>query len=458
MKRRNLYLIALIITISCSPASNPKELFMKRFKKGIIIDKVECKSTNDQSYCLYMPTSYDINKALPVIYAFDPHGDGHIPVALLKNIAEKLQYIVIGSNNIRNGLSPDNLNYSLEQLLNDTKVKIAIDTTRIYLAGFSGGARVACSLAQSLPGVKGVIACSAGFQPGNTAPQFPFIGISSLGDMNYLEMKKLDESLRKLNANAQLILFDGKHEWPPETALNEALTILDLNAMKDNSVKPDKNRIAEVLNTNLQKVKQLKDNNHPDSLVKAYYLLKRSITVLDKLADVSKLKTLFTELEQKPDLLQYFKEQSAMEIFESKKQEEFMTAFENKKDEWWNVELKKLDIDSKDTHSLKSNTAKRLKGFISLSCYSYSNRALKTQNWKYAGLFTRIYQKVDPENPDSYYALACYYANTNQKEMAIVDLQNAIKYGFSNFNKLRNDPLLNPLHGMPEFDKISNHQ
>ncbi|MFZ4740077.1 MAG: TPR end-of-group domain-containing protein [Bacteroidales bacterium] len=453
MKKQYLFIIGLIIIISCSSKPNPKELFLKRFKKGSIIDKVECKSTGDQSYCLYMPSAYDINKTFPVIYAFDPHGDGRIPVELLKDIAEKLHYVVIGSNNVRNGLSTDDINYSVSQLLFDTKTKLAIDTTRIYLVGFSGGARIASSLAQSLQGVKGVIACSAGFET-TSAPSYPFIGISSTGDMNYLEMKKLNASLQKLNANTQLILFDGKHEWPPKAVMEEAVSILELNAMKANIIPQNKNIIDEFQNVNTEKANKLIACNNIDSLLKAYNILSRNITVMDKLTDISKQKTMVTSIAQKPELLKYFKDEAILEAYENQKQQEFVAAFENKQDAWWNTELKKLDNDSKDQNILKSNTAKRLKGYISLSCYSYSYRALQNQDWKYASLFTHIYQKVDPENPDCYYALACLYANTNQKEQAIASLQTAIKFGFSNKNKLQNDVLLNPLHDMPEFEKI----
>jgi hypothetical protein len=274
--------------------------------------------------------------------------------------------------------------------------------------------------------------------------------------MNYLEMKKLDASLQRLNANSQLILFDGKHEWPPKEILEEAVTMLELNAMKDQSIPQDKSIIDEFMNSHLRKATSLLNTHQIDSSIKAYNILKRTITVLDKLTDITKPKDILKIITPKPDILQYLKEEAVLESYESQKQEEFMAAFEKKQDDWWNAELKKLDKDSKDQNNLKRNMARRLKGYISLSCYSYSNRALQSQNWKYAALFTHIYLKVDPENPDAYYASACLYANTNQKDKAIESLQTAIQSGFSNKNKLQTDPLLNPLHGMPAFEKMTN--
>ena len=103
---------------------------------------------------------------------------------------------------------------------------------------------------------------------------------------------------------------------------------------------------------------------------------------------------------------------------------------------------------------MQSDLAKRLSGYISLSCYSYSFRALGSQNWKLAETFTSVYRKVDPENPDAYYATACLYANTNKKDDAVNMLRQAIKCGFSNKGKLQSDPMLNQLHGIPDFENL----
>ncbi len=124
MNRLVVLLSSILIVNSCKQTENPKEQFVKWAQRGVIIDKVFCKSEPNQSYCLYLPTSYDVNKSHPVIYAFDPHGNGHIPVALMKNSAEKLGYIVVGSNNSRNGLGIDEINSIVNNLLADTQQKI----------------------------------------------------------------------------------------------------------------------------------------------------------------------------------------------------------------------------------------------------------------------------------------------------------------------------------------------
>ena len=83
------------------------------------------------------------------------------------------------------------------------------------------------------------------------------------------------------------------------------------------------------------------------------------------------------------------------------------------------------------------------------------NGALHYHDWKAATYFTSIYRQVDPENPDCWYALACLQANTGKPVDAIESLKNAVKFGFSDFSKIQNDPLLSTLHGFPEFNGIA---
>jgi len=130
-------IIILFFAFSCNRVESPKVQFSKWAQKGVIIDKVNCKSDATQSYCLYLPSYYDFNVTYPAIYAFDPHGNGRIPVELLKRIAEKLGYVVIGSNNSRNGISQSEINGIVNALFSDSQQKISIDPNRIYTLGFS---------------------------------------------------------------------------------------------------------------------------------------------------------------------------------------------------------------------------------------------------------------------------------------------------------------------------------
>jgi poly(3-hydroxybutyrate) depolymerase len=142
--RRKLFtplILALVFQACLAEAASAREL-----ARGVVIEKVECLDDAGQSYALYLPTSYSTGKKFPVLYAFDPSARGRVPVERFKAAAEKYGWIVAGSNNSRNGPLKPSL-AAASAMVEDTRRRFSIDETRVYAAGFSGGARLAVTLA-----------------------------------------------------------------------------------------------------------------------------------------------------------------------------------------------------------------------------------------------------------------------------------------------------------------------
>ncbi|HCT29871.1 MAG TPA: hypothetical protein DIW31_03865, partial [Bacteroidales bacterium] len=291
-----LYVILFLVLISCTREENPKEQFLKWVQKGKITDKIQCKTDANITYCVFIPTDYDVSKTYPAIYAFDPHGSGRIPVNLMKNIADSLDYIIIGSNNSRNGLRQEEINGIVNTLFIDTQTKLAIDPSRIYMVGFSGGARVACMIAQAKPGIKGVIACSAGFQPTKKTLGFQYIGIAGTQDMNYLEMRQLNLLMDSVGIQNQLIVFNGKHRWPNESTVGEAIEMLTIDAARASNRIEDKNLATKFAKENLSRIEQLIDSKSTDSLALALDIAKRTLQTVDGLIPTDELKLTIEQL------------------------------------------------------------------------------------------------------------------------------------------------------------------
>ena len=198
---------------------------------GRIIDRVTCTADPGQTYALYIPSGYDPKRAWPVIFAFDPGGRGRTPVERYQLAAEKYGYIVAGSNNSRNGPLVASL-AAADAMTSDVAGRFSLDTRRVYLAGMSGGSRVALEIARGSKGrIAAVLASSAGFserQPPTTVP-FAIFGTAGTEDFNYLEMRRLD---RALTSPHHLAIFEGGHTWLPEATAMAAVEWLELHAMK----------------------------------------------------------------------------------------------------------------------------------------------------------------------------------------------------------------------------------
>ena len=114
----------------------------------------------------------------------------------------------------------------------DVLSRFRIDEKRIYVAGMSGGARVAFSVALGTrPQIAGVIASSAGYPDGKLRKTLPFPVFATAGteDFNHLEMRQL---VGALTSPHHLTVFEGGHVWLPADVAVEAVEWMELQAMK----------------------------------------------------------------------------------------------------------------------------------------------------------------------------------------------------------------------------------
>ena len=198
-------------------------------------------------------------------------------------------------------------------------------------------------VAQGNVGVKGVVSCSAGFQSEGKPVGFKFVGIAGTQDMNFLETKQVCNYLATISQPHQFLVFEGKHQWPTESVLREAVEILDLWAMKDSFVQERKSSIDEYYNKSRGRIESLKRNSNDDSLALALSLSKRVVSVLNGLTDVKDVKDGIIALEKNQGLNDFLKEQLAIEKYEIQKQGEFLSAFGIQSDDWWHREIEQLN-------------------------------------------------------------------------------------------------------------------
>lgn len=198
---------------------------------GQIVDPVACAKDPAQSYALFLPRAYTPDRTWPVILAFDPGGRGRTPVEHYQAAADQYGIIVAGSNNSRNN-SPE-IGRAVDAMTGDVMSRFRVDPRRVYVAGMSGGARVAFSVAiGSPPGrVAGVLASSAGYPDDKPRKTLPFSVFATAGteDFNHLELRRLD---RALTSPHRLAIFDGGHVWLSSELAVDAVEWMELRAMK----------------------------------------------------------------------------------------------------------------------------------------------------------------------------------------------------------------------------------
>lgn len=212
----------------------PASASSQALETGKVLPEIHCAARPEQSYALYLPSSYSPKRLWPLVVSSDPGAHGTIPLELQKDAAERLGYILVSSNNSSNGPWKPRLE-ATEAVVRDVQAQFAVDLQRIYFAGFSGGARFSSQLALLCKCAAGILLTGAGFMtefppaPTSVLPVFSTVGTR---DFNYKEMIPLQDWLAKSGYPHWLRIFEGPHRWPPPDIMEEALTWFRIQAMK----------------------------------------------------------------------------------------------------------------------------------------------------------------------------------------------------------------------------------
>ena len=281
-----LSLLAALVVARQEPRKSEN---LQVLQPGVILARVETKTHPEQSYALYLPSRYAPERRWPIVYAFDPGASGSRPVELMKDAAERYGYIVVGSNNSRNG--PWKISAEAAQdMLRDTHQRLSLDDRRMYFAGFSGGARVAAQVAQVCRCAAGVLLSGAGFQPKTAAPseeRFAVFATTGTYDFNYGEIVRTDEELEKSGYPHFLRRFDGPHQWAPANTMEEALAWFRLQAMKSGREVRDDSFIAAQVAQETERARALDQSG---DLYAAWNEYRQGAEMLDGLTDTTGLR------------------------------------------------------------------------------------------------------------------------------------------------------------------------
>ncbi|MEI6817073.1 MAG: hypothetical protein WCL14_10720 [Bacteroidota bacterium] len=469
MKRKNFYFLMMILTVpmffSCGQnttdsnvktvSGTPVIAYDTSLRSGVITEKIICKNDQNVSYVLYLPSTYKAGTEYPAIYIFDPHAAGFLPINKYKDLAEKYGYVLIGCNNSKNGMSWDAAHAAIKTMFDDSQSKLSIDKNRIYTAGFSGGSRVASSIAIYDGGIRGVIGCSAGFPQMNKdlKNKFDFIGIAGNEDFNMTEMKKLDKALESSGLRHQLIIFNGKHEWCSKDIFNEAFQWIQVNEMKDKMIPVNNDLVNEIKKSYEKQINErvgIKRNY--DALI----LYKKLISFVDGLKDISVYKRAMDSLANLDDVKKIIIHKEQMEKKEFETQQQYGQEFASKDIIWWTNELNALNTKTKSIDGETSQMYRRILGYLSLVAYSNANNALNQNQMDAAASFIKLYAMIDPPNSEHSYMSAVLFAKQNQIPQAFAALTDAVKLGFDDLDRLNNDPTLVKLKSNKSFDDIVN--
>jgi murein L,D-transpeptidase YcbB/YkuD len=457
--------ILLAAAIAASGQQTPAADFNTQAVRGTVVSVLACLDDPAQSYAVYLPSHYTPDRAWPIIYAFDPFARGKAAVDVYRDAAEKYGYIVVGSNNSKNGPSALQLG-AAQALWLDTHRRFAIDKNRVYTTGLSGGARVATSFALYCYtcAVAGVIAHGAGYpvmqsqkQPAND--HFVYYAIVGDADLNYPEIMALRKKKDDAGAACKVKIYPGPHQWAPPEIVDAAVAWLELKAMQAGTEKADSAFVHKLFEAT--RADAVQAEQHGDALSQ-YYAVRSLVQDFKGLEDTTSFEGKLAQL----------KSSKALKSAEHKQEGEI--ALQASLTATAASELAQFGVDAEaqaglgqqivrvmsdlrrraNSHSADHAVESRAFSQLLIQGMEAGQDALREGRLPQATAYFELMAEAAPDQAWPALALAEAQVRAGNKKAAIKAIEQAVQRGLKHAQTLTEDPELQPLASDPAFQRI----
>jgi predicted esterase len=433
--------------------------------RGRVVERIVCADHPDQSYALYLPSTYAPERPSPAIYLLDARGHALVPVERFREAAEDFGWILISSYNSRSDTTDDPNTPAVNSMWNDTHARLAIDGRRTYVGGFSGGGRVAVGMALRAPDrIAGVIGCGAGF-PDESAPieALPFAYFGTVGDrdFNYLEMRSLDARLTAAKSPHRVVIFAGGHDWPPAEVAREAIAWMELQAVRAGARTTDAPSLASLYRSDLARADALSAEGRAGDASRRFAEIAWDFRGL---TDTSEASARAAALQRDPAIQKSLRDAIRRDERDS---ETLRSLVERLRRSLGAAELppaRKVSIElgipalqrkarSADSPEERLSAERILANLRVQTSFYLPRRFLDVQDHPRALLALAVAAEIDPDDPSVSYNLAAAFARTGDAPRALRELKRAVDRGFRRFDALGSDPDFATLRESAAFRK-----
>ncbi|HUF46761.1 MAG TPA: hypothetical protein VMM93_03035 [Vicinamibacterales bacterium] len=435
---------------------------------GRLVESLTSPTSPAQRYAVYVPSSYRADRPAPLVILMDPRGRARVPADLFIPAAERFGYLLVSSYNTASDGPIEPTLDALQVMWNDMHARFAIDSRRVYLAGFSGTARLATLTALRLPGrVAGIVAAGAGYAPDlppTRAQDFLYYGAVGDLDFNFFEMQQLEDTLADLDVPHRFTVFPGGHTWMPEAVTRQAMEWLELHAMRTGTRARDDALIDEWWQRDLAAA---------DTLVAAGRQLDASRLLAAMRRDYAGLRETATvaahsrELAATPAARRQARDRTA----EFQRTTRFMaeamqaladgfppgsgSAVRTASAVSAELGLARLRKEAEATSTEAGRAARRLLTNLSTQVAFYlPQQAAADGEFARAAFYLALSTDINPTSPAAWYQLAAMEARAGERRAAVSSLDRAVDHGFRDRNRALADPAFAAIRSDEAFARV----
>lgn len=467
---RGLLLAIALLWAAAPAAALPVSAELPR---GQVVE-VTCAAQPSQSYALYLPAGYTPQRKWPIVYAFDPRGNGAEVVSLLRPGAERFGWIVAGSHNASNLTPPAKNMEAMSALWADTHMRFPVDDRRVHALGSSGLVGFVVSLAVSAPGsLAGVIGVNGGWpsaQPPAPQSWVPFFLTTGEADLSYYELRGLEGKLAVLGLPHRLEIFPGSSPWPPEEVFTRALGWMELQAIKRGIRERDPAFVEELWSEELSRARALEAAGRLDAahtlysaLVRDFYgLLGGGPRGIEDIREADRGSAALATSEA-------FRRQREARLARDRRDREYLAQVprlfqslppqagpERTGDILAALRIPELKQRAKsDPDPEERIAAERLLGAVYVQTGIVLPREYVSQGqYDRAILFLQVASEVDPEVAFIPYRIAATYARMGDRRRALDYLEISARKGWDDLEALEHERAFDPLRKTDEYQRI----
>lgn len=415
------YVILIFSFISCNGMGK---------SNGSIQNAVEkmdsCKLDAKNKYEVYIPHRNSDEK-LPLLVIIDAHGSGKFALNKFKLSADKYPAIIVSSDYVKNGF--EGFENAIQTLIDDVNQKYPVNKT-LFLAGFSGGARMALGYASNHT-VDGLILCGALADAQQLKSlACPVFSISGMDDFNFMETAQYLFQDETTPSNLKIELTNDSHGWPDSLMLANTFGFLQLSKVEKSS------ELTDYCNVQLSRIDSLKQKG---DFLKAK-LIARNMAFTTPFNTEKDFNSIYNGIKINPNYVNQLNRLGETLNLEMQIRQSYLKSFQEKDIVWWKTEISKLEKSIKtEKDEFTCATYKRVKAFLGIVCYSYSKQAVTAHSAEMLDKIISIYSNLEPENPDMFYYGSFLLFWKNDYAKTVIMLNKSRKAGFTDINQLKKD-------------------
>ncbi|WP_116770706.1 alpha/beta hydrolase [Maribacter litoralis] len=452
--------ILLLTFVLTSTAIFSQEL---RLLRGAISENIIVNDTVNETYSLYLPTKFEVNKVWPVAFVMDLKGKGKAAMSMLVNAAEQEGYVLASSDNMSDSLSISENVLIANRMFNSVFSTIPTEKNRAYTVGFGSGAMFASILPTFIGKLDGVISIGAAIgnvEILNPKKPFQFVGLVNRSDYNFTEMNNSKDLLNKLKFPNELIVFDGERLLPESDLIVNAFRMLTLTSMaKGHIVKNDSlvtssyNRFLTLANNHL---------NDQKPLLARYQLLDME-KIFNPFMELDSLKATQKTMKRSTIYRQANRSQNSYFLKESFTKEDYsyyleedVISYNYANLGWWNFQMQELDKLDKSANLYERQMSSRLRGYINALVSDNIDFVSAQENLDFEALNLLYMVKTitSPKEFDAYLKVISISSKMENYGTALFYLEELLKNGYTDKNSLYSLEHTALFRIMPEFNEM----